>query len=104
VKGPAIARTPRPRRQVRPATLRIARLVGFRFDEGRDAYVMRVVGRRFGPVLRAEPYDNAAQSMDWPEQMQERESRRAAERTRTGRFTRDAERRTAERREHSLRH
>lgn len=66
--------------------------------------MLRLVGRRFGPVLRADPYDNAAQSMDWPEQMQEQEDRRVAERRRTGRFTRDAERRAADTREHSVRH
>jgi hypothetical protein len=79
-------------------------MLGFRFDEGRDAYVLRLVGRRFGPVLRNEPYDNAAQSMDWPEQMREQEERRVAERRRTRRFARESERRERERREHSIRH
>ena len=100
---PTIARTPRPRRQVRPATLRLARILGFRFDEGRDAYVLRLVGRRFGPVLRTEPYDNAGQSMEWPEEMRRQEDQRIAARRRTGRFKRDPERSAADRREHSLR-
>ncbi len=30
----------------------LARLLGFRYDRRRDAYVMRVVGERFGPVLK----------------------------------------------------
>ena len=45
-------------------------MLGFRFDSGRDAYVLRLVGRRFGPVLRTEPHDSAAQAMDWPEELQ----------------------------------
>lgn len=103
MKGFAIARSPRTRRQVRPATLRLARLLGFRFDSGRDAYVLRLVGRRIGPVLRTESYDNAAQSMDWPEELQRQEDERVAARRRTGRFKRDPERSAAEPRERSLR-
>jgi hypothetical protein len=98
VKGLAIARTPRPRRQVRPATLRIARLIGFRYDAGRDAYVLRLVGNRFGPVLRSAPHDSAAVTFEWPEEMQEEERRR-----RTGRFARDRQAPASGSREETLR-
>jgi hypothetical protein len=43
--------TPRPRRYVSPAALTLCRPV-MAFDLARDAYVLRVVGRRLGPVLR----------------------------------------------------
>jgi hypothetical protein len=43
--------TPRNRRQVRTTTLTLLRPL-FRYSAGRDAYVLRVVGNRFGPVLR----------------------------------------------------
>ena len=84
-----MARSPRPRRQVRPGTLRLARIFGFRFDEGRDAYVLRLVGGRFGPVIRSEPHDMAAEQLEWSGAMDEL----ASQRRKTGRFTRDPERR-----------
>ena len=65
--------------------------------------MLRLVGRRFGPVLRTEPYDNAAQSMEWPEEMQRQEDRRVAPPRRSSRFKRDPERSPASPREHSLR-
>jgi hypothetical protein len=30
------------------------KLLGFRYSPGRDAYVLRVVGNRFGPVFKVE--------------------------------------------------
>jgi hypothetical protein len=41
----------RPRRYVAGHWLLLARAL-FRYSAVRDAYVLRVVGRRFGPVLR----------------------------------------------------
>ena len=41
---------PRHRKQVTPAALVILRPL-FRYSAGRDAYVLRIVGNRFGPVL-----------------------------------------------------
>jgi hypothetical protein len=44
------ARKPRRRHEVHPALLSVARVI-FRHSDGRDAYVLRVVGDRHGPVL-----------------------------------------------------
>lgn len=41
----------RPRRYVRPATLRLLRPI-VRYSASRDAFVLRLVGKRVGPVLR----------------------------------------------------
>jgi hypothetical protein len=53
--------SPRPRRLV---SLRRARLIrmtgGFRYSLGRDAYVLRFVGNRFGPVYKIESAHDAA--------------------------------------------
>jgi hypothetical protein len=49
----------RERRRIRPSTLVVLRPL-FRYSAGRDAYVLRVVGNRFGPVLEAAPADPAA--------------------------------------------
>lgn len=43
---------PRRRHSITPGKLTIARLAGFRYSHGRDAYVLRLVGNRFGPVLQ----------------------------------------------------
>lgn len=43
----------RPRRYVARHWLALGRPV-FRFSEHRDAYVLRVVGRKWGPVLRVD--------------------------------------------------
>jgi len=43
--------TPRPRHLVGKRTIRLVRPF-FRYSRVRDAYVLRVVGRRHGPVLR----------------------------------------------------
>ena len=45
---------PRPRHEV-SHTLKPLVAVFFRYSGGRDAYVLRVVGGRFGPVLRVRP-------------------------------------------------
>jgi hypothetical protein len=42
---------PRPRREVAPVITRVLPLLGFRYSRARDAYVLRGVGRRVGPVL-----------------------------------------------------
>jgi hypothetical protein len=54
--------TPRPRKQVDPAVLRRLTPV-VRYSAGRQAYVLRGVGRRFGPVLvpRREPHPAACE-------------------------------------------
>jgi hypothetical protein len=44
-------RPPRPRRYVSPALLKALRPT-FRHSQSRDAYVLRLIGNRFGPVLR----------------------------------------------------
>jgi hypothetical protein len=46
-------KTPRRRRVVSPGTARILPWVGFRRSHSRDAYVLRGVGGRFGPVVRS---------------------------------------------------
>jgi hypothetical protein len=43
--------TPRPRREVPQILLRLLRPV-FRYSTTRDAYVLRGIGNRRGPVLR----------------------------------------------------
>ena len=43
----------RPRRYVARYWLVIGRPL-FRYSQGRDAYVLRLVGRRWGPVLRVD--------------------------------------------------
>jgi Putative peptidoglycan binding domain len=48
---------PRRRRYISPHTLPIARLAGFRYCRQREAYVLRLVGDRFGPVLKTTPSD-----------------------------------------------
>ena len=42
--------TQRDRKRIRPGTLAVLRPL-FRYSAGRDAYVLRIVGNRFGPVL-----------------------------------------------------
>jgi hypothetical protein len=44
--------TPRPRRRISARQSRALRLVGFRYSISRDAYVLRIVGNRFGPVFQ----------------------------------------------------
>jgi hypothetical protein len=45
--------SPRPRRYVSPVTLTICRPL-LEHDGWRDAYLLRGVGTRYGPVLRAD--------------------------------------------------
>ena len=42
--------TQRDRKRIRPGTLVVLRPL-FRYSAGRDAYVLRIVGNRLGPVL-----------------------------------------------------
>lgn len=42
--------TQRDRKLIKPRTLAVLRPL-FRYSAGRDAYVLRIVGNRFGPVL-----------------------------------------------------
>ena len=71
-----------------PATLRLARVL-FRYDPARDAYVLRGVGNRLGPVLRTSaPVDTTAQALEWTENMEDLAEHRRA----TGRFKRQPER------------
>jgi hypothetical protein len=68
--------------------------------------VLRLVGGRFGPVLRtdAEAHDSAAKAMDWPDALQREEERRQVRaRRRSGRFSRDQPQPAREPRRHSLR-
>jgi hypothetical protein len=44
-------RTPRVRRYIHPALISLVRPI-FRYSETREAYVLRLVGNRWGPVLR----------------------------------------------------
>lgn len=46
---------PRRRRYITPRSMVIARLAGFRYSHHRDAYVLRLVGNRLGPVLKTTP-------------------------------------------------
>ena len=55
-------RQPRSRRYVSPGTIRFVRFLGFRYSQSRDAYILRLVGGRFGPVLRP----NAVQPTEVP--------------------------------------
>ena len=66
--------------------------MGFRYDRSRDAYILRGIGNRVGPVLRtAPPVDSAAASLEWSEEMDELATRTR----RTGRFTRERRRSSA---------
>ena len=47
--------TPRSRRYLPSPVVRILRVIGFRYDYPRDAYILVLVGRRFGPVIRVRP-------------------------------------------------
>jgi hypothetical protein len=50
-----MAHKPRPRRTVSPRRLRMLRVVGFRYSASRDAYVLRLIGNRLGPVYKVAP-------------------------------------------------
>lgn len=53
----AMRDTPRPRRSVGPCAFTLLRPV-LRYSHSRDAYVLRVVGNRYGPVLRHRARDS----------------------------------------------
>lgn len=53
--------TPRRRRQVSPGLARILTPL-FRYSHGRDAYVLRGIGNRFGPVLQVTRAPHVEQS------------------------------------------
>ena len=46
-----LPKSPRPRRYIRSGALTLLRPL-FRHSATRDAYVLRVIGNRWGPVLR----------------------------------------------------
>jgi hypothetical protein len=46
-----MTKNPRPRREVKPSVVKLASPL-FRYSQSRDAYVLRGVGARIGPVLR----------------------------------------------------
>ena len=48
----AVRAKPRPRRRVAPWVLSAVRPL-FAYNHNRDAYILRVVGKRIGPVLRS---------------------------------------------------
>ncbi len=51
-----MARThPRPRRYIRPERVWLLKLLGFRYAHWRGDYILRVIGKRFGPVYRVTP-------------------------------------------------
>jgi hypothetical protein len=56
--------SPRTRHPISPRRARLIRLTGgFRYSLGRDAYVLRFVGNRFGPVYKIEsPHEAAAEA------------------------------------------
>ena len=54
----------RDRRRIRPATLAVLRPL-FRYSAGRDAYVLRIVGNRFGPGARSGPAGPAGVVERW---------------------------------------
>jgi hypothetical protein len=64
----------------------VAKVLGFRYDANREAYVLRLVGNRFGPVIRSGAVDSAARMIGWSGDMDELAARR-----RTGRFTPEPE-------------
>jgi hypothetical protein len=50
-----MARKRRRRHPVSPQRLWMLKVFGFRYSQSRDAYVLRIVGRRLGPVLQVRP-------------------------------------------------
>jgi hypothetical protein len=71
---------------VHPATLRVARICGFHYDDARDAYVLRLVGNHVGPVLRSgRGRDSTAVQLEWDDSM----DKLAGRQRRTGRFVRE---------------
>ena len=62
---------PRPRRYLRQPWLTFVRPC-LRWSDSRDAYVLRVVGRRYGPVLRLDERRRRAGVYAGPERRRER--------------------------------
>jgi hypothetical protein len=65
--------TARPRRPIRAERIRLLKLLGFRYSVTRDAYIMRVLGTRFGPVFRVlrqprSTHSRALESMTLPDE------------------------------------
>jgi hypothetical protein len=54
---------PRHRRHVPDALLLVLRPI-YRYDDDRDAWILRIVGRRLGPVLRPNRYRRNAGALD----------------------------------------
>lgn len=51
---------PRRRHGISPRRVWILKLLGFRHSLGRDAYVLRLIGNRFGPVFKVASTPDAA--------------------------------------------
>ncbi|MGD0196547.1 MAG: hypothetical protein ABSC56_01385 [Solirubrobacteraceae bacterium] len=64
--GGTMRRRQRPRRYV-SSHLLVLLLPLFRYSLTRDAYVLRLVGQRFGPVLRAERRRRSRSAYSGPE-------------------------------------
>jgi hypothetical protein len=43
---------PRPRHGVSARRIQLLKMLGFRYSGSRDAYVLRLVGNRYGPVYQ----------------------------------------------------
>ena len=56
--------SPRPRRSVAPRYERVLRVTGWRYSDGRAAWVHRALGGRFGPVFIVGPEDEIPQLED----------------------------------------
>jgi hypothetical protein len=56
--------TPRPRRYLGPIAFGVSRPM-FRYDYWRDAYVLRVVGDRSGPVIRRDRRSGGSEPADF---------------------------------------
>jgi hypothetical protein len=59
-----MARRRRRRHNVSPDHIWLLKVLGFRYSSTRDAYVLRVVGRRFGPVYRVADTTDPVTSRD----------------------------------------
>jgi hypothetical protein len=60
-EGRQMARaSPRRRHAIAPKSTWLLKALGFRYSSTRDAYVLRLVGNRLGPVFQYQPTDNSA--------------------------------------------
>lgn len=55
--------TRRVRRSIDSHNVRFLKLCGFRYSTSRDAYVLRFVGRHFGPVYEVRPYSSSSHDL-----------------------------------------